>query len=159
MIAGLFTGDWKRVMEGFKATFKGVFDSLWGIAKAPLNLIIGGINSIIKGINKIKFDVPDWVPEIGGKKLGFSIPQIPKLALGGIINLPGRGVPVGGAIGGERGAEGVIPLTNTQMMEQLGQTIGRYITVNNHITTTLNGRVIGRELKRSENESNFAFNR
>ena len=159
VIKSLFNGDIKGVLDGFKKMFKGVMDSLWTIAKAPINLIIGGINSLIKGMNKIKFDVPDWVPEIGGKKIGFNIPQIPKLALGGIINLPGKGVPIGGAIGGERGVEGVIPLTNTQMMEQLGATIGRYITVNNHITTTLNGRVIGRELKRSENESNFAFNK
>ena len=55
---------------------------MWAIAKAPLNLIIRGINSLIRGANKIKFDVPDWVPGIGGKSLGFSIPQIPLLAKG-----------------------------------------------------------------------------
>lgn len=164
-----FYGGVKDIVDGIVKMFKGdftggmrdVFDGLVKIVLAPFNSIISGINGVIRGINKIKFEVPDWVPDIGGKKLGFNIPTIPKikLAVGGVVNLPGRGVPVGGAIGGERGAEGVIPLTNTQMMEQLGQTIGRYITVNNHITTTLNGRVIGRELKRSENESNFAFNR
>lgn len=162
-------GGIRKIIQGivkmFKGDFKGgikdVFSGLAQIMLAPFNAVISGINQMIKGLNKIKFEIPNWVPEYGGKKFGINIPTIPKikLAVGGIVNLPGKGVPVGGAIGGERGAEGVIPLTNTQMMEQLGQTIGRYITVNNHITTTLNGRVIGRELKRSENESNFAFNK
>ena len=31
------------------------------------------INWIVDGLNKIKFDVPDWVPGIGGKKFGFNI--------------------------------------------------------------------------------------
>lgn len=79
---GIFTGDMKRVLEGFKQIFKGVFDALYGIAKAPLNLIISGINTLINGANKIKFDVPDWVPGFGGKKFGFNIPQIPRLNVG-----------------------------------------------------------------------------
>lgn len=79
---GIFTGDMKMVLEGFKQIFKGVFDSLWSIAKAPLNLIIRGINMLIRGANKIKFDVPDWVPGLGGKQFGFNIPQIPLLNVG-----------------------------------------------------------------------------
>ena len=159
VIAGLFTGDWKRVMNGFKNIFKGVFDTLWSIAKAPLNLIIGGINALIKGANKISFDVPDWVPGLGGKKFGFNIPTIPKLAVGGIVNMPSRGVPIGGAIAGESGAEGVIPLTDTQAMETLGATIGKYITINASITNTMNGRVISRELQKINTNNDFAMNR
>lgn len=79
---GIFTGDMKMVLDGFKQMFKGVFDSLWSIAKAPLNLIIRGINMLIRGANKIKFDVPDWVPGLGGKQFGFNIPQIPLLNVG-----------------------------------------------------------------------------
>lgn len=159
VIAGLFTGDWKRVMNGFKNIFKGVFDTLWSIAKAPLNLIIGGINALIKGANKIKFDVPDWVPGLGGKKFGFNIPTIPKLAVGGIVNMPSRGVPIGGAIAGEAGAEGVIPLTDSQAMETLGQAIGKYVTINANITNTMNGRVISRELQKINTNNDFAMNR
>lgn len=79
---GIFTGDMKTVLEGFKQIFKGVFDTLWSIAKVPLNLIIRGINTLINGANKIKFDVPDWVPGLGGKQFGFSIPKIPLLEVG-----------------------------------------------------------------------------
>lgn len=80
----------------------------------------------------------------------------PKLAVGGIINQPGRGVPL--AVGGERGAEGVIPLTDSQQMQKLGEAIGRYITVNANIVNSMNGRVISRELKQIQNEEDFAFN-
>lgn len=92
-------------------------------------------------------------------KGGIIYHKLPKLASGGIINQPGRGVPLGGAIGGERGIEGVLPLTDSQQMELLGQAIGRYITINASITNMMNGRVIGRELQKIQNENDFAFNR
>lgn len=98
----------------------------------------------------------------GGKGFatgGIVYHSIPKLASGGIINMPGRGVPLASAIGGERGAEGVIPLTDSQQMALLGETIGKYITINANITTTMNGRVISRELQKVHDDSDFAFNR
>ena len=85
--------------------------------------------------------------------------KLPKLAVGGIINQPGRGVPYNGAYIGERGAEAVVPLTDSQQMQLLGEAIGKYITVNASITNTMNGRVISRELQRVQNDSDFAFNR
>ena len=85
-VKGVFTGDWSLAWEGVKKVFSGIFNSLTAIAKAPLNGIIGllnividGINFLIKGLNKVKFDVPDWVPGIGGKKLGFNIKKIGKI--------------------------------------------------------------------------------
>ena len=84
--------------------------------------------------------------------------KLPKLASGGIINVPGRGVPYNGAIIGERGAEAVVPLTDNQQMELLGATIGKYITINANVINTMNGRVISRELKQIKNEQDFAFN-
>ena len=64
--------------------------------EAAINGIIGMfekmINWIVNGLNKISFDVPDWVPGIGGKKFGFNIPKakfdrvsIPRLAQGAVI--------------------------------------------------------------------------
>ena len=83
----------------------------------------------------------------------------PKLASGGVINRPGRGIPLGSAIGGERGAEGVIPLTDSQQMALLGEAIGKYITINANITNTMNGRVISKELQKINAENDFAYNR
>ena len=100
-IAGVFTGDWKRAWNGIKDIFKGIFDSLVGIVKTPINLIIeiingmiggivSGVNAVIRAINSISFTIPDWVPGIGGKGIGFNIkefnaPKIPKLATGTVV--------------------------------------------------------------------------
>lgn len=72
-----------------KATFGGIgkwFGGLWEGVKSGfkgfINFIIGGLNKIPEGINSIKITVPKWVPKVGGKSIGFSIPSIPYLAKG-----------------------------------------------------------------------------
>lgn len=89
-ITGVFTGNWSKAWTGVKEIFSGVFQSLYGIVKVPLNLIIGAINEVLNGLSKIHLDVPDWVPGVGGKSFGVDIPNIPKLANGGItgVNQP-----------------------------------------------------------------------
>ena len=77
-VVGVFTGDWKQAWEGVKNIFGGVWEAMKSLFKAPLNWIISGINTFIRGINKIK--IPDWVPGVGGK--GFNIKEIPMLAKG-----------------------------------------------------------------------------
>lgn len=84
--------------------------------------------------------------------------NLPRLKVGGIINMPNKGVMLGSAIGGESGREGVVPLTDSQAMETLGEAIGRYITINANITNTMNGRVISRQLKTIQNDKDFAYN-
>ena len=81
-----------------------------------------------------------------------------KFAKGGIINMPGRGVPLLNAVGGERGQEGIVPLTDSQQMELLGRSIGKYITLNATIVNQMNGRVIGGELKKVNTDNDFAEN-
>jgi hypothetical protein len=71
--------------------------------KTMVNGIIGALNSLIKGINKISFKLPE---ALGGAQVGFSIPTIPKLARGGIIDQPTL------AMVGEAGKEAVMPLEN-----------------------------------------------
>jgi hypothetical protein len=68
---------------------KGVVNGLIGLFEGMANGVIKTVNALIKGINKISFDVPDWVPGIGGKKFGFNIStisevKIPRLATGGL---------------------------------------------------------------------------
>ena len=188
-IKGAFSGDWKQAWEGIKDIFssvwngikgivssvwqyiksifnslvnlvKGIANTIWGVIKGLINLITSGINVLIRGINKLSFDAPDWVPEIGGKKFGFNIPEIPRLAKGTILNAPGRGVPVAGgrALAGEAGREAYLPLSDTQLLEELGSTIGKYIKINANITNTMNGRVISRQLQQIKNEKDFAYN-
>lgn len=137
-VKNVFAGDWSAAWESVKQIFKGAFDALVGFAKAPLNLIIGlinglidGLNWIVDGINSISFEVPDWVPLIGGKRVGFNLGHIGKiayLAQGGVLQS-------GSAVVGENGPEllsmlgdraVVQPLTNTTNQNYGGVTLNIY---------------------------------
>lgn len=87
-VAGVFTANWSRAWQGVVSIFKGIMNGLGAIMKAPLNTVISLINSAISGLNRISVDIPDWVPGFGGKHFGISIPKIPMLAKGGIIDSP-----------------------------------------------------------------------
>ena len=107
-IKNIFTGNWSAAWENVKNIFKGIFNNLVNILKIPINGIIGllnaaitAINKLIGGLNKIKFDIPDWVPYLGGKTFGINIKEIgkiPYLAKGG-------NVLKGTALVGEAGPE------------------------------------------------------
>ena len=148
-ILGFFKTIGTKVGEAIGGAFKAVVNGvLWAIENI-LNTPIKTINSLIKTINKVP-----------GINLGtLKTFNLPRLAVGGIVNMPGRGVPIGGAIAGEVSKEGVLPLTDSQAMEELGATIGRYITINANITNTMNGRVISREIKKINANNDFALNR
>ena len=103
-ITGVFSGDWEKAWNGIKDIFKGIWEMMVSLVKTPVNLIIGvingmirgvvsGINLVVRAINSIKVDIPDWVPLIGGKHIGFHLsevtaPQIPTLAKGSVITSP-----------------------------------------------------------------------
>jgi len=148
-ITGLFQTIGTTVGNVIAGAFKGVVNGVLSAIENILNFPIRSINNLIGVINKIP-----------GIDLGYlSTFDLPRLAKGGIINQPGRGVMLGSAIGGERGQEGVIPLTDSQQMELLGEAIGRYITINANITNNMNGRTISRELQKIQNRDNFLYNR
>lgn len=73
------------ILNGIKNTFSNVFNALVSIVKKPINSIISILNALISGLNQISFDIPDWVPSIGGKSFGFNVPKIPMLANGGYV--------------------------------------------------------------------------
>lgn len=122
-ITGVFTGDWKKAWQGISDIFKNIVEGLWSIIKTPLNWIIDGINGLINGINGI--EIPDWVPGVGGKSL--SIPTIPKLAKGGIVDQATLAM-----VGEGKSAEAIIPLdrTLTRYMSEALKDAG----ANNNIT-------------------------
>lgn len=130
----------------------------------------------VEGTHKVKFSadtneankkVNKWLSGMGsalfavffpGLAFAKTLAKFKYHAKGGIINQPGRGIPIT-HMGGESGREGVIPLTDSQQMELLGEAIGRYITINANIVNSMNGRVISRELQKIQSEDNFAGNR
>lgn len=101
-IAGVFTGDWERAWQGVQNIFKGIFEALVGIAKAPINGIIGMINMAIDAINIFIQGINKALTALGF--LGVKTPQVPELsriaylAKGGILE-------AGNAIVGENGPE------------------------------------------------------
>lgn len=101
-------GDWESVFKAietfgrdmfnnFAEFVKGVWDAIGSHVRNGINDVIDKINNFIKGVNQIKV-------KVGGTELGFSIPGIPKLAAGGIVNSPTL------ALIGEGGPEAVVPL-------------------------------------------------
>lgn len=182
---GVFTGNWQLAFEGLKQIVSGfvnniinIFNyvlsflrdriSFWGtvvgnafggafkaVVNAVLRTIENTLNTPIRAINRL-LDVINAVPGINlGKLTTFNLPR---LKVGGIINMPNKGTMLGSAIGGEAGREGVIPLTDQQAMAELGREIGRHVLVNLTNITQMNGRVIGRELKQVQSEQEFAYN-
>ena len=81
-ISGVFSGNWEKAWGGIKDIFSGAFQALVGLAKLPLNSVIGLINGAIAGINKLNVKIPNWIPKFGGKEFKINIPTIPMLAKG-----------------------------------------------------------------------------
>lgn len=170
-------GGIKEIFSGLLdillAPFKGFIDYMKNIwenhLKKPFELLVNKIKKVLGFKVEMEYE---FMAEGGGggsygggsgsggsrnAKGAIYIP--PKLAVGGIINQPGRGIPLGSAIGGERGAEGVIPLTDSQQMELLGEAIGRYVSINLNNTIDLDGRVLARQINKVRQNDNFVMNR
>jgi hypothetical protein len=121
--------------NGIKTFFVDVINMLIGAFEAFVNGAIRGINSVIDAINSLSWEVPDWVPEIGGRTFGFDIGRLseislPRVALaeGGFVTGPTN------ALIGEAGPELVIPLDRFERMVGMdggqGQTVNYYAAPN-----------------------------
>ena len=132
---------WSNIWEGMKTTVINIFNGIWNGIKGVINSIIGGIekmangvingiNGMIRALNNLSFDVPDWVPGIGGETFGFNIGtigniSIPRLAKGGVVDQATL------AMIGEAGQEAVVPLeNNTGWIDKIAAKIGEIISVN-----------------------------
>lgn len=103
-VTGVLQGDWEKAWNGVKTIFQGVWDGIKAYLKGAINSVINlingmlqavesGLNFVIAKLNTLSIDVPDWVPNLGGKSFGFdipsvSVPKIPMLANGGVITQP-----------------------------------------------------------------------
>jgi hypothetical protein len=112
LVAGLAAAYVK--FEGFRK----IVDAVFGAIKFYINNVtIPAVQAMVtvfktafnaiaaiwnNTVGKLSFEIPKWVPGLGGK--GFSVPKIPMLADGGIIQQATL------AVVGEKGPEAVIPL-------------------------------------------------
>lgn len=109
----------KKIGSSVAEFIGGIFEAKINMVKGIINAVIGLINGAIGAINKLKIDIPDWVPEFGGSSFGLNIPKIPMLARGGVVDRPTL------AMVGEAGKEVVMPLeNNTQWIDKLADKLG-----------------------------------
>jgi len=93
-----------NIVTSIKDKLLSIWTSITEGIKSSINTILKYLNKMIDGMNRISFSIPSWVPGIGGRSWGFSLPNVPYLAEGGIISRPTL------AMVGEAGPEAVIPL-------------------------------------------------
>lgn len=154
-----------------------ILGTLWNVIKTIINTILGGIeglaNGVVKGINtvinslnKLKFTIPDWVPLLGGKSLGFnlkSIPQIsiPKLAQGGFVkaNTPRL------AIIGDNKTQGEIVAPEDKMLDMIMKALKMFNEQSNNnnggdiiVPIYMDGELIQRKTIRRNERLSLATN-
>lgn len=153
-ITGVFSGNWRRAWQGIVDMLGGIFGGIVSVVKAPINAVIGLINSAISGLNSISVNIPDWVPGVGGKTFGVNIPEMSYLENGGILTEPtliGYGVMAGEKNKGRNGqAEAVIPLTRMfDEVHQLGSNIAN-VTANKSVPILADIYMILKDIKNKE---------
>ena len=96
--------------------FVDIINNMIGAVEEFVNFFIRGINAIINALNKISFDIPDWVPVIGGGKWGFNLRTVPEVSWGRIPRFAEGGLPDRGSlfVAGEAGAEMVYNMPSGQ---------------------------------------------
>lgn len=104
-----WTNKFNTIKDGAKAAFNGI-----------IAVVEKAVNGIIRNINTLSWEIPDFVPVFGGETFGFNFSTItiPRLATGGIATRSTL------ANVGEAGAEMILPLeNNTQWMDMLADKI------------------------------------
>ncbi len=121
-----------------KSQTKTIWDGIWGAIRSVINTILGGVESMVNGVitalnrmisalNNLSFDIPDWVPHIGGETFGLDIPTVdkvhlPRLASGTVV--PPRAGEFAAILGdNKRETEVVSPLSTIKqaLMEALAE--------------------------------------
>ncbi len=92
ILLGIAQGDWQRVWDGFaevidgvSGVIKAIINNVIGIIEGMANAVVAAINTMIRAINSISFEVPEFDifgKKIGGMTIGFSLSEIPK------VNIP-----------------------------------------------------------------------
>lgn len=103
-LVNIFTGQWEDALGNLVDIGKDAFRLLVDVIRIPVNIIIGILNTIarafvevinwvVRAINKIHVEIPDWVPFVGGKSIGFHLSEvqyrgIDYMANGGVVTSP-----------------------------------------------------------------------
>lgn len=94
-VSKFFSDLWDGVVSSLKGAadlIGDVWDGIWDGIKGVINLILGGVNTVIRALNSLQVEIPDWVPGVGGQTWGMDIPEVPYLDVGGEILETGMAV-------------------------------------------------------------------
>ena len=154
-IAPIFTAEWwrnlgKKAMNGLISGFEGGIN---GIIKAFESMI----NWIVDGLNKISFDIPDW---LGGGSFGINLPRanlgrvkIPRLAKGAVIPPNREFLAVLGDQ--KKGTNIETPLaTMIEAFQMALDSRGGYNGGNTEVILEIDGREFGRAVVEQGNREN-----
>lgn len=166
-IVNIIKNAWSTILGLFSQggkIFMGVVDGIGNIFKTIINALISGINKVIA----LPFDTVNGllntIRNIGflgiepfkglWKNNPLPVPQIPRLAKGGIVMQPTQ------AIIGEAGKEAVLPLeNNTEWMDKLASKIGRLNGSSQSINIYLpNGKLLAQYVIDTMNKQDFVTN-
>jgi hypothetical protein len=167
-LPGIWTGfveflgtAWAGFSEGFMSVlgslgdfFKEVINGYIGMWESFINFFVDGINSIIRGLNRIKVNIPATAltPALS---FGVNIPtipsvEIPRLAEGGIVRARPGGIIANIGEGGQD--EAVIPLNR---MGKMGNTYN--ITINANVADARLGEIVVNSIRKYERNSGPVF--
>ena len=161
----IFTNAWTAVKNVFSTggkIFMGIVDGVANAFKTIVNAIITGINAVVavpfNAINGILRGVHD-INILGVQPFGWvgtiSVPQIPKLAKGGIVDRTTI------AMIGEQGKEAIVPLeNNTTWIDKLSNEIAEKTGSEPvHVTVKIGEDTLIDKVIEGINESAFLANR
>ena len=154
-VKGIFGSAFTFIADSFRNIFGSIGDKIIDYLKAPINGMIGMMNSLITKINEALTFTID-LPGLGERGIVTDIPTIPALAEGGIVEKATV------ALIGEAGPEAVVPLDEfTQTTEQTQQEIrelkeimGTFVqqmaqVVNQPMVIELDGNKVGEAIGRN----------
>lgn len=117
-----FSGLWDTIKTTFSALGTSIGNAIGGAVKSGINGVISLIENTVNGAIRIINGAIRLINKLPGVHVGgVGYLSLPRLARGGIVNNPGRGVPL---VAGEAGREAILPLdNNTGWMDVLAEKV------------------------------------
>lgn len=156
-LKNIFAGDFKAAFNDIKYFAVECLNQGNILTESIINCIIKGLNWLIEKINTISFELPDWVPAIGGKAFSPNIKpisevflpriNIPELANGAVIQ---GGRPFAAILGDQPAGQTNIETPLSTMVDAFKQAMSETGGGNYTFVAQLEGRTIFRETVRQE---------
>lgn len=116
-MTGVFSGNWQTAWDGIRLMLKSAVNGVISLLNSMVARLVSALNAVVSVANRLSFTVPSWVPGIGGRHFGVSMPyvstpSIPYLAKGAVLP---AGKPFLAMVGDQRHGTNVeAPLSTIQ---------------------------------------------